>query len=180
MNGLRKNVEHIKQIVSMQQSYARRSSVLEPVCLTELAEDAIRMNAESLMRHRVEVTREYEEVPLLTTDRHQVLQVLVNLLGNAKYALEDCAQKRLVVRISPSGAQFVRVAVIDNGMGIPRENLTQIFNHGFTTRKDGHGFGLHSGALVAQALGGRLSAHSDGAGRGAEFTLELPIHHQAA
>jgi signal transduction histidine kinase len=164
----------------MQQSYARRSSVLEPVSLTELAEDAIRINAESLMRHRVQVTREYEEVPLLTTDRHEVLQVLVNLLGNAKYALEECAQKRLVVRISRSGTHAVRVAVIDNGMGIPQENLTQIFNHGFTTRKDGHGFGLHSGALVAQGLGGKLSAHSDGAGLGAEFILELPIHHQRA
>jgi signal transduction histidine kinase len=70
----------------------------------------------------------------------------------------------------------VAISVIDNGIGIAPENMTRIFNHGFTTRADGHGFGLHSGALAAQELGGSLSAHSDGPGLGARFTLELPLH----
>ena len=69
----------------------------------------------------------------------------------------------------------IKIAVIDNGIGIPPENLTRIFNHGFTTRKDGHGFGLHSGALAAREMGGSLTAHSDGPGQGATFTLELPL-----
>jgi len=60
-------------------------------------------------------------------------------------------------------------------VGIPPENLTRIFAHGFTTRPGGHGFGLHSGALAAKDLGGSLSAHSDGPGRGAIFTLDLPV-----
>ena len=63
---------------------------------------------------------------------------------------------------------------MDNGIGIPPENLTRIFNHGFTTRKDGHGFGLHSGALAAKEMGGSLTVHSGGTGQGAAFTLELP------
>jgi len=60
-------------------------------------------------------------------------------------------------------------------VGISAENLTRIFGHGFTTRKDGHGFGLHSGALTARELGGSLTVKSDGPGRGAMFTLELPF-----
>jgi two-component system NtrC family sensor kinase len=60
-------------------------------------------------------------------------------------------------------------------VGIAPENLTRIFSHGFTTRTDGHGFGLHSAALAAQQMGGRLTAQSDGPGRGATFTLELPV-----
>jgi signal transduction histidine kinase len=175
MDSLRRNVEHIKEIVSMQQSYARRSSVLEPCSAVELVEDAIRMNSAALNRHGVQVIREYEEVPPVLTDRHQVLQILVNLVGNAKYALVGTADKRLVMRVIPNRGQGVKVAVVDNGMGIPQENLTRIFQHGFTTRKDGHGFGLHSGALAAQALGGTLSVQSDGVGLGATFTLELPL-----
>jgi signal transduction histidine kinase len=68
--------------------------------------------------------------------------------------------------------------VADNGIGIPAENLTRIFNHGFTTRKNGHGFGLHSGALAAKEMGGALAVHSDGPGCGATFTLELPAGDQ--
>jgi signal transduction histidine kinase len=65
--------------------------------------------------------------------------------------------------------------VIDNGEGIAAENLTRIFAHGFTTKKDGHGFGLHSCVLAAREMGGSLLAASDGPGRGAAFTLVLPL-----
>jgi two-component system NtrC family sensor kinase len=59
-------------------------------------------------------------------------------------------------------------------VGIAAENLKRIFAHGFTTRKNGHGFGLHSGALAAKELGGSLRAQSVGPGQGASFVLELP------
>jgi signal transduction histidine kinase len=80
------------------------------------------------------------------------------------------------LRVGLNGNNRVKISVVDNGIGISRENLTRIFAHGFTTRKDGHGFGLHSGALAAKELGGALLVHSDGPGRGAVFTLELPFH----
>ena len=101
--------------------------------------------------------------------------MLVNLVRNAKHACQDSdlADRRLTVRVA-NGDGRIRITVIDNGIGIPPENLTRIFNHGFTTRKDGHGFGLHSGALAAKEMGGLLTAHSDGPGRGATFTLQLP------
>jgi signal transduction histidine kinase len=173
--SLRKNIEHVKEVVAMQQNYARVSCVLEEVPPVELVEDAIRMNSAALLRHEVKVVREYEDVPPIMTDRHQVLQILVNLLSNAKQAVkEEHSDKRVVVRIVSDGMDGVKIDVADNGIGIPEENLTRVFQHGFTTRKDGHGFGLHSGALAARALGGRLTVHSDGAGQGAVFTLALP------
>src|SRR5439155_15323102 len=141
--------------------------------------DALRMNASSLARHDVQVFREYAaQVPEINVEKHKVLQTLVNLVRNAKEACDESgrADKRVTLRVTHDG-DCVRIAVVDNGIGIPAENLTRIFNHGFTTRKDGHGFGLHSGALAAKEMGGELSMHSDGAGQGATFTLELPLNH---
>jgi len=170
-----KNIEHIKEIVTMQQSYAKVSGVKEIISLRELVEDSLRLNAGALDRHGVEIVREFADVPPVNLDKHQVLQVLVNLIRNAKHACQDSerADKRLTVRVA-NGDGRIKISVSDNGVGIPPENLTRIFNHGFTTRKDGHGFGLHSGALAAKEMGGALTAHSGGTGQGATFTLELP------
>jgi signal transduction histidine kinase len=174
---LRENVGHIKEIVAMQQSYARVSGVAEVLKVTDLVEDALRMNATALVRHEVQLVRDYGAPSLeINIEKHKVLQILVNLIRNAKYACNESGRKdkRLTVRVT-NGDGFARVEVIDNGIGIAAENLTRIFNHGFTTRKDGHGFGLHSGALAATEMGGTLQAHSEGVGRGATFTLQLPV-----
>ncbi len=179
LDTLMKNVEHIKEIVNMQQSFATTSGVTIPVSLTDLAEDGLKTNDASFLRHNVTVLREYEELPQVTTDRHKVLQILVNLIGNAKQALAaaDADEKRLTLRVVRSHKNRVAVEVEDNGVGISTDNLSRIFQHGFTTKKKGHGFGLHSSALAAKELGGALTAHSDGHGQGATFTLELPFTH---
>jgi PAS domain S-box-containing protein len=176
LGSLCTNIDHIKEIVAKQQSYAKVSGVLEMVEVAGLVEDSVRMNAAALSRHEVSLTREYEDVPPITVDKHKVLQILVNLIRNAKYACDDGGreEKQMVVRIA-NCEDRVRISVIDNGVGIPAENLVRIFNHGFTTRRGGHGFGLHSGALAAKELGGTLVAQSEGPGMGATFTLELPI-----
>src|ERR1051326_2887464 len=177
MESLSRNIEHIKQIVATQQSYAKVSGVAETVKVAELVEDALSMHSAGYQRHAVQVVREFDDVPKITVDRHKVLQILVNLFHNAKYACEAAraSDRKITVRIAASGPDRVRIHVADNGMGIAPENLTRIFAHGFTTRKNGHGFGLHSGALAAKEMGGSLRAHSAGIGRGATFTLELPL-----
>jgi PAS domain S-box-containing protein len=169
-------IDHIKEIIAMQQNYARVLGVVESLPVVDLVEDALRLNAGAMERHGVKVNREYFEVPPILVDKHKVLQVLVNLIRNAKYALDDRGHtdKRMVLQVGLNGNDLVRISVIDNGIGIPPENLTRIFEHGFTTRKEGHGFGLHNGALAAKELGGTLTAHSDGSGKGATFVLELP------
>lgn len=174
---LTKNLDHIKEIVAMQQSYARVSGVVEPVSITSLANDALQINAAALNRHGVEVIRNYAEVPVVAVDKHRVLQILVNLIRNAKYAMEECGRekKQLLLGIDLTPGRCVRITVRDNGEGILPENLVRIFSHGFTTKKDGHGFGLHASALAASEMQGSLSAYSDGPGTGATFTLELPL-----
>ena len=176
VENLRKNIEHIKDIVAMQQSYAKVSGVTEAVKPAELIEDTLRMNAGALDRHAIEVVKEIEDVPSIEVDKHKVLQILVNFVRNAKYACDDSGRtdKRITLRVRQHEDR-VTFLVIDNGVGIPAENLARIFNHGFTTRKDGHGFGLHSGANAAKELGGEVTVHSDGLGQGATFTLELPL-----
>ncbi len=174
--SLTSNIDHIKEIVAMQQSYAKVSGVLEVLSVVDLVEDALRMNAGAMERHQVEIVREYSEAPPVVVDKHKVLQILVNLIRNAKYALDERRHddKVLTLRVGLNGNGKVRLMVIDNGVGIPAGNLSRIFAHGFTTRKEGHGFGLHSGSLAAKELGGSLTVHSEGPGRGAIFTLELP------
>jgi signal transduction histidine kinase len=174
---LRRNVEHIKEIVAMQQSYATFGGVKEMISVVNLVDDSLRMNEDALSRHSVEVVREFANVPPLNVEKHKILQILLNLLRNAKHACQESerADKRLTVRVA-NGEGRIRISVIDNGVGIPPENLTRIFNHGFTTRKAGHGFGLHSGALAAKEMGGSLTVRSAGPGQGAEFTLELPCN----
>jgi signal transduction histidine kinase len=174
IGSLRKNIEHIKDIVSMQQSYAMVSGVAETVQLTDLVEDSLSMNAAALARHGIRVVRDFEDIPPLSVEKHKVLQILVNLIRNAKYACVEAAvtDKQLIVRVTRR-EQRVQISISDNGVGISAENLTRIFAHGFTTKKTGHGFGLHSGALAAKEMGGSLRVESPGPGRGATFTLEL-------
>ncbi len=163
----------------MQQNYAKVSGVTETIQMSDLVDDGLRMNEGSLVRHTVRVIREYDELPRITIEKHKALQILVNLIRNAKHACDDSghADKQVTVRVT-GGTDCIRVSVIDNGVGIPRENLTRIFAHGFTTKAEGHGFGLHSGALAAREMGGSLTVHSDGPGNGATFILELPLNTQ--
>ncbi len=171
-----RNVQHIKEIVTTQQAYAHVAGVQEVLNPVELVEDALRMHAASFARHDVKLRREFEPTPPITVDRHKVVQVVVNLLQNARRACEQRhGDAEVTVKVCRAGADRICIEVADNGVGISPESLTRIFAHGFTTRKDGHGFGLHSGALAAKELGGRLLAHSDGLGKGARFTLELPV-----
>ncbi len=177
LGSLKGDVEHINEIVAMQQSYAGAGGMTETLAVADVIEDALRMNAAALDRHGALVVREFDPaLPAVPIDRHKLLQILVNLIRNAKYAMDEpgAAGKQLTVRTERNGVSF-KVSVSDMGIGIDRENLTRIFSHGFTTKKEGHGFGLHSSANAATEMGGRLSVHSDGLGCGATFTVELPL-----
>lgn len=174
------SIDHIKEIVATQQSYAGNASLAEPVRISDLMDDALQINGESLARHRIEVVKAFSQVPMASLNRARVLQIMVNLISNAKNAMDGVAgrPRRMTLRVDvagSAGSQRLRISVADTGEGIPAQNLTRIFAHGFTTRQQGHGFGLHGAALAAQQMGCTLTAHSDGPDRGATFTLELPV-----
>ena len=175
--ALQRNIDHIKEIVAMQQAYATTVAVVEPLDPVALMEDSVRMNAGGLLRHEVTIEREFQPTPAILAEKGKVVQILVNLIRNAKNACDESGQpeRRMTLRIKPGAtSDRVQLVVQDNGIGIPWLNLDRIFGHGFTTRPNGHGFGLHSSANAAREMKGALTVHSDGVGKGATFTLELP------
>jgi PAS domain S-box-containing protein len=180
--ALSKNVEHIKEIIAAQQAHAGASRLLEKVQIRDLVEDALRINEEALKRRQMVIEKEIASVPELMLDHGRILQILVNLISNAEQAMDGVTDRepRLTVRVDLTPAQRLRICVADNGVGIETQALTQVFVHGFTTKKTGHGFGLHSAVIAAHEMGGTLTAHSDGPGTGAAFTLELPVETKPA
>jgi signal transduction histidine kinase/cell division protein FtsB len=177
LNDLERHIVHLQDIVRLQQSYSRTVGLTERVDVGEVIEDAIALNRVAVRRHGIRIEKDLAPTPKLLLDRHKLLQILTNLISNAKQALHNTnvAGKRIHIKMYCPDSKLFRIEVSDNGPGIARENLTRIFQHGFTTRPDGHGFGLHSSAIAAFEMDGTLQAESPGSGRGATFTIELPV-----
>jgi signal transduction histidine kinase len=176
LNRLLQSIDHINKIVAMQQAYAGVITVMEMIDIINLVEDSLNMTINVTNPLGIKVVREFSNVPLINLDKHKVLQILVNLISNAEHACAGStnSEKFITVRVFVEN-DYVKVSIIDNGVGISQENINLIFNYGFTTRITGHGFGLHNSVLAAQEMGGRLYVYSDGIGKGATFTLELPL-----
>jgi signal transduction histidine kinase len=171
--SLTSKIEHIKVIVSLQQSHAKSGGVIERLSIVKLIEDALALRCSSSEKHQIEVVRQLEDAEL-DIDRHKLLQIVTNLLSNAWHAVREAeGAKRVIVR-SQRRADGIAIAVEDNGCGIAPEALPRIFSHGYTTKREGHGFGLHSAACAAAEMGGRMTVESAGVGKGATFTLILP------
>ena len=179
LSVLSKGIEHIKQIVSAQQSLAKKGTVRIATDPVKLMETALTMQSSSFEADQIEIIRRFETVPNLLLDQHKIVQILVNLVTNAKQAVKGSGnsprQIKLIIETLDRGeGKRIRFAVEDNGTGIAPQHLTRMFSHGFTTKPDGHGFGLHSAANAATEMRGTLTATSEGLGKGSTFTLELP------
>ncbi|HET9992247.1 MAG TPA: ATP-binding protein [Kofleriaceae bacterium] len=179
LGSISRNVQHLKAIVATQQNYTRATGIVEDVGVEELVDEALRMGESSFAKHGIEIHRDYAPGVRVCTDRHKLLQILVNVVSNARHAVTGVDKPRVIATIATTEAG-VKISIADTGVGIPTEHLAKIFAHGFTTKRDGHGFGLHSSANTARELGGALEVSSDGPGRGAMFTLTLPATSKAA
>ncbi|GJL53801.1 MAG: hypothetical protein NPIRA02_09330 [Nitrospirales bacterium] len=177
LESLVESAEHAKQCVAMQQGMVKAGGLHEPVMLADLMEQALTINKVLLEKLGGEIVREFVNTEEVMVDKHQTLQILVNLIRNSTQAMQKSPRKILTVRIGPAARDWsmVQLEVADTGVGIPPGQLTHIFSQGFTTKKDGHGFGLHSGALLAKNMGGSLHVRSGGEGCGAIFILTLPV-----
>ncbi len=176
MDSVACHIEHLKQIVSTQQSHARLCGLIEPVSPPVLVEEALKLTGEGLSRHGIQVVRDLAATPPVLADRHKALQILVNLLRNAKQAITEQNPHGRQIGIKVIAVDdAVQFTVTDNGIGMDTKTLARLFQHGFTTKRHGHGFGLHSSILAAREMNGDLNARSDGPGRGASFTFSLPI-----
>jgi signal transduction histidine kinase len=176
LQNLSSHIDHIKDIVSTQQEYAKVSTIVNLVSLPKLVDDAVRMVMPSVHRDEIQILRDIRPVPDVLAAKHKILEILVNLLQNAAQAIveQNGPQRTISIRVRREG-EAVRVEVKDTGTGLAGENLTRVFGHGFTTKLKGHGFGLHSGAIAAKQMNAALWAESEGIGRGATFILELPL-----
>ena len=175
-DDLAKNVEHIKEIISVQQTAAKSFGLMQELSVEEVIDDVVTATRGALSHHHVTVTCEIEDPNLtITSDRHKLLQILTNLVGNAKDAILECENpdRNILIQVT-SDEQALLFRVVDNGIGISPDKIDKIFQHGYTTKKSGHGFGLHASANAATELGGNLSVTSDGIGDGAQFEIRLP------
>jgi signal transduction histidine kinase len=182
LRALNQGIEHIAELVRAQQSHAGTKGVFEKAQLAEQVEAALGICQPGLAECvDLEVVRDFAALPAVDVDKHKLMEILVNLIQNAAQSLRERggAGRRLELRLARLSEGAARIEVRDNGIGIPRENLTRIFQHGFTTKKNGHGFGLHVSANAATEMGAKLHAHSDGPDRGASFYLDIPLPAEA-
>lgn len=183
LDDLAKSIDHIKNVISMQQSYAGSAGLREKISITDIVEDALKINMQGIQSHCIKIEKEFDKVPLLYVDKHKVMQIIINLISNAKNALVDAEkdsgehESRMNIIIKKEDG-MIAVDVKDNGVGIEHEDIQHLFEYGFKKRSDGHGFGLHHSAIVANELGGKISVNSDGLGKGASFKLSIPFDEQ--
>lgn len=173
---LDKGVQHIKEIIMKQNSISKALSMTEEVEISALMEDALVLNRYAYEQGQIEIVRDFSPIQKIVVDRVKLLQILVNLIKNSIESLTTTQNKprKINLQVRKDTDSHFSIQVTDNGVGIAPENLKKVFTHGFTTKKHGHGFGLHNCALSAKEMGGKLSLNSDGIGKGATFTLDLP------
>ena len=176
LENLADNIDHVKNIVSMQQSYAGNIGVIETLRASLIAEDAIKINIASIDNNNIKLVYEFEDDPVIAIDKHKLIQILVNLISNAKYAVINSKKEEMQITVGIyQQGNDVKYIVEDNGIGIEEKDIGRIFEFGFKKRIGGHGYGLHHSALMASELGGSLQAESPGPGKGARFILTIPV-----
>jgi signal transduction histidine kinase len=177
LQSLMRNIDHIKVIVQSQQSHVTEGGAVETFDVHALLDDALKFSVASRDQDAIEIVRRFDPLPPASLDRHKALQILMNLLTNARDAVmtRDAGGRRIVVHARRGAHGELEIAVEDNGCGVEPQHLDQIFRLGFTTKSAGHGLGLHYSACAARELRGNLTARSPGAGSGASFLLTLPL-----
>ena len=175
------SIQHIKEIISRQQTISGHGGLTESVSLKSALRDALILHAVSLSEHMIEVREEGDPELIWIGDRIKLMQILLNLIINAQEAMSQNTGPRIMqLRTWSIDASHLSISVSDNGIGMSEDTLRNIFNYGFTTKKDGHGFGLHASAVAAQQMGGKLDVYSPGPGLGTTFTLFLVSQLSAA
>ena len=174
LDAIDSHIQYLREIVQAQQSFARNGGVEEAVNVRELLATALTLKAQELQG--VQITRDIPDLPEVWTDRYKLLQIIVNFVGNASDAIagNELCKRRIAVRAGIID-EWLEIAVEDCGVGIAAELLGRVWEFGFTTKANGHGFGLHSAAVAAQQLGGSVAASSAGCGQGACFSVRIPL-----
>ncbi len=165
----------IEEIIITQQAYSKGKSLGELVNIIEIIEDVLTMQKSTLENYNVNVIKEFNNLPDVNLHKMKLLHILINLIKNAKEALEEQSVDERNIKVSTSADDTsVFIKISDNGYGITSENMKKLFSHGFTTKETGNGYGLASSASYMEEMNGKIRAESDGAGKGTTFILEFP------
>ena len=179
MKGLVRNIHHMKQIIASHQTMAKSAGQAEQISLADVLSHAMELSFQPGDEKWITIRPDYQQAPTVLVDQHQLLQILVNLLRNAKQAMrqqvQDSHELNLSVKYQDHDESPVVMTIQDSGIGIAPEHLSKMFTRGFTTKTDGNGIGLHSSILAIQNMGGSMHVQSEGVGRGATFTLTFPV-----
>ena len=179
ITALSDKISVMRDVISTQQSYAKATLYTEDIAVVDVVEDALKLQLASLKKQGVKIRKQYDVEPVGNVPKVKLVHVLTNLFKNGKEAMssndEQNRPQYMDIAIKQPDKNTVEVRVSDNGCGIKQDNLDKIFNHGFTTKSDGHGFGLHTCANFMTEMGGSLSAESEGPGHGSVFIVRFPL-----
>lgn len=173
---LNNNLNMITDIISTQQHLSKKTTMEEIYLINDLLEDALHITGIPIKKE-IHLIKAFERIKPIRIDKSKIIEVLVNLLNNAKDAviLSPKTDKFITIKTSYLNSNTVRIEIADNGVGMTKNQLTKIFNYGFTTKKNGHGFGLHASAIAINQMGGNISVNSEGAEKGSVFMIDLKI-----
>lgn len=167
-----KNLMLITQIIEYQQSQGRHEESNDLVDLRQVVEDALNVKMDAIMRDNIRVHTEFGTLAV-SSQKAKLTHVLINLIKNAVEAMAPFPEDQRVLAIWSGMDEHGQVflSIKDSGVGLNEEQMANLFAHGFTTKANGHGFGLHYCLNTMEEMGSRISAQSDGEGKGATFTL---------
>lgn len=177
LSTLSAGINHIEEIVNVQQNYAGAPGIVESISLVKIMDDVLRMNQDVLNKHKIKVIKHYDKTQPVLVEKGKLVQIFINLLKNAWESLiiKGAKNKAITINISEDEINKCQIVeIVDTGIGIHEENLKKIFSYGFTTKKNGKGFGLHTSALAISEIKGKITVSSDGEGDGAKFTITVP------
>lgn len=181
LQRLKDKVDAISDVIAAQQSYAGNRSLAEFYFLPDIIDDALTMQSNSMERYHIQIEKQFQPVPKVKVQKTKLVHILINLIRNAKDAMMDipAENRKLTLAVTQKNGNIF-IKAIDTGVGIEKEIIDKIFSHGFTTKKTGHGFGLHSSANYMSEMGGRMWAESKGENQGATIVLCFPLMSQGA
>ena len=175
---MKSHIEMIKDVISTQQEYAKGNHYSETLDINRLIEDALKIERNSLNKNFIYVSTNLNQLPDCEVHKSKLLQVITNLLKNAKEATlenKNIEQRKISIESSKLDSHFAYIRIKDNGIGISEEDISKVFQHGFTTKEAGHGFGLHASIVAMKEMKGNITAESEGINQGTTFTVTVPL-----
>ncbi len=175
LESLETNVDSINSIITTQQVYVSGKED-DAVFIHEIADDALQILATSVDALKVTIDKRYDLTPKILVHKVKLVHVMVNIIKNAIEATIGEPDGRREIYLSTfTRESFVRIEIRDTGKGATSDQVDQLFNSGFTTKDDGHGFGLSTSKRYLNEMNAEILAQSAGLGTGMKFTITFDL-----